>query len=272
MPELPEVETTRRGLRPHSEGRRLERLVIRERRLRWPVAADAEAQVAGRLIREVGRRGKYLLFRLDADITMMLHLGMSGHVRVVPQSHSLRPHDHLDFCLDSGEVLRFNDPRRFGSLHVTADLPEMHPLLARLGPEPLAAAFHGDYLYQAARGRRVAVKSFIMNSQVVVGVGNIYATESLHRAGIHPARPAGRIARHRFEHLAAAIRAVLTEAIRAGGTTLRDFSGTDGVPGYFQQTLDAYGRGGEPCRQCGRRLRESRLGQRATVYCPACQR
>ena len=272
MPELPEVETTRRGLAPHCTGHRLVRLKVREPRLRWPVPDSAPALVAGRRVDTIDRRGKYLLFRLEGGVTAILHLGMSGSVRVVEHGRAVRLHDHVDFELDNGKVLRFNDPRRFGSLHVTTQPPEAHPLLASLGPEPLSADFAGGYLYQLARGRRVAIKPFIMDSHVVVGVGNIYASEALFMAGIHPNRAAGRIARARLERLVACIQTVLSNAIEMGGTTLRDFTGTNGSPGYFQQTLNVYGRGGEPCRHCGRALKETRLGQRATVYCPGCQR
>lgn len=272
MPELPEVETTRRGLAPHCEGQRLLRLKVREPRLRWRIPATDPGRVAGRRIQSLDRRGKYLVFRLEGNVGIILHLGMSGHVRVVGPGRAVQLHDHVDFELDSGERLRFNDPRRFGSLHVTSDPPERHPLLSRLGPEPLGQDFSGHYLHGMALGRRVAVKNLIMDSHVVVGVGNIYATEALYRAGIHPARAAGRIAQRRYDRLVDCIRAVLAEAIEAGGTTLRDFSGTDGLPGYFQQNLDAYGRGGRPCARCGRRLKEIRLGQRSTVYCPQCQR
>lgn len=272
MPELPEVETTRRGLAPHCRGRRLLRLRVREPRLRWHVPPSDPARVAGARIRSLERRGKYLLFRLDTASTVLLHLGMSGHVRVVKPGRALQPHDHVDFELDSGEVLRFNDPRRFGSLHIIDDPPENHPLLSRLGPEPLSDDFNGNYLRRVALGRRLAIKNLIMDGHVVVGIGNIYATEALYRAGIHPKRAAGRIGCQRYDRLVACIRSVLTEAIEAGGTTLRDFSGTDGMPGYFQQTLHAYGRGGQACSRCGRSLKEIRLGQRSTVYCPGCQR
>ena len=272
MPELPEVETTRRGLAPHCVGRALVRLKVREPRLRWRVAESLPAQAAGRGIASVGRRGKYLIFALEGDLNLLLHLGMSGHMRVVSARQPVKPHDHVDFCLDDGAILRFNDPRRFGSLHAIEGPTDAHPLLASLGPEPLSAAFTGALLHRVGQGRRAPIKSVIMDSHVVVGVGNIYATEALYRAGIHPARAAGRIARARYDRLVSEIKAVLAEAIEARGTTLRDFSRTDGLPGFFAQTLAAYGRGGEPCRACGRALRSIRLGQRATVYCPRCQR
>ncbi len=229
-------------------------------------------QVAGQVIDCLERRGKYLLFRLSGGGGMMLHLGMSGSVRVVPSDKPPLRHDHVDFVLDTGKILRFHDPRRFGSLHFRAQDPHAHPLLCDLGPEPLSEAFTGDYLYALSRGRRSAVKPFVMDAHVVVGVGNIYAAESLYRAGIHPARAAGRVSKTRYQVLAGHIKAVLSEAIEIGGTTLRDFTNSQGEPGYFQQTLNVYGRGGLPCKACGRSLRSVRLGQRATVYCPDCQR
>ena len=272
MPELPEVETTRAGLSPHCVGTTLLRLTVREPRLRWRVAADMPACVQGRTIERLDRRGKYLIFRLDDGAAMLLHLGMSGSVRVVSPDRPLLRHDHVDMELNNGKVLRFHDPRRFGSLHYTSASVEQHRLLASLGPEPLSQHFTGQHLYARSQGRRCAVKPFIMDAHVVVGVGNIYAAEALFRAGIHPARAAGRIASARYDRLAAHIRDVLSEAIQIGGTTLRDFTNSQGEPGYFQQTLNVYGRAGLPCKRCGRALNLTRLGQRATVYCPACQR
>ncbi len=272
MPELPEVETTRRGLAPHCEGARVVRLKVREPRLRWPVGAEMPASVAGRSIERLDRRGKYLIFRLSDGAAMLMHLGMSGSVRVVSPDRPPLRHDHIDIALDNDKLLRFHDPRRFGSLHYAAADIENHRLLRTLGPEPLSDAFTGDYLWQLSRGRRSAVKPFIMDSHVVVGVGNIYAAESLYRAGIHPSRAAGRIASPRYENLVGHIRDVLSEAIEIGGTTLRDFTNSQGEPGYFQQTLNVYGREGLPCKRCARSLKLIRLGQRATVYCPNCQR
>lgn len=270
MPELPEVETTRRGIAPSLEGRRIERVVLRERRLRWRVPAAFEGELAGRRITGVERRAKYLLIRTDGG-TLIAHLGMSGSLRMLERELPPRPHDHFDLVLDSGRVLRFNDPRRFGSLHWTTDEPEAHPLLAGLGPEPLGPDFGGEHLWRSARGRRVAIKLFIMNAQVVVGVGNIYASEALFRAGIRPTMAAGRVSRARMEQLAQAIRAVLGEAIRVGGTTLRDYVNADGMPGYFRQKLFVYERAGEACRRCGTPIRQRVLGQRSTYWCPACQ-
>jgi formamidopyrimidine-DNA glycosylase len=270
MPELPEVETIRRGIEPHVAGRRVESVTIRDRRLRWPVPADLPERLRHQRIRSVRRRAKYLLLDTESG-SAMIHLGMSGRLQVVAGGHPVRKHDHADIVLDSGDVLRFHDPRRFGSILWASD-PARHPLLASLGPEPFDAAFGGDHLYRLSRGRRIAIKAFIMNAAIVVGVGNIYASEALFRAGIHPTRPAGRISALRMAALAGAIRQVLERAIEAGGTTLRDFYGGDGSPGYFQQELAAYGRTGEPCLRCGAPIRQKVVGQRSTFYCAACQR
>jgi len=270
MPELPEVETTRRGISPHVIGKTVTKLNVRNGNLRWPVDPRLPAMVRGARIVDVGRRAKYLLIRLTGG-TMLVHLGMSGSLRLTAVSVPPATHDHIDVELDDGMALRFNDPRRFGSFHFTADA-DRHPLLASLGPEPLGDAFDGGHLARAARGRRCAIKTLLMNAGVVVGVGNIYANEALFRAGIHPARAAGRISRARFDRLADCVRAVLGEAIAAGGTTLRDFVGGDGKPGYFRQSLAVYERAGEPCRHCGTAIKRRVLGQRATYYCPACQR
>lgn len=269
MPELPEVETTRRGIAPYVAGRVLTSVTVREPRLRWPVDARVAA-LRDRPILDLQRRAKYLLLGLDG-LQLGIHLGMSGSLRVVDASTPLRKHDHVDLGLDSGRVLRFNDPRRFGAVLY---LPggQTHPLLANLGPEPLDNEFSGDGLHARSRGRRIPVKSFIMDNATVVGVGNIYAQESLFLAGIHPSRAAGRISLKRYQVLAQAIRSVLAQAIEAGGTTLRDFTRADGQPGYFAQQLRVYGRAGLPCPQCGGILGAGRHGQRSTVYCPVCQR
>lgn len=270
MPELPEVETTRRGIAPSLEGRTLTDVVVRDRRLRWPIPAGIERKLRNQRVLAVRRRAKYLLLETAAG-TAMIHLGMSGSMWIVSASEAPRKHDHFDLVTDSGEIVRFNDPRRFGSLLWAGKRPDRHALLAALGPEPLGDEFTGDYLWQGARKRKVAIKQHIMNSHVVVGVGNIYASESLFRAGIHPSRQAGRISRARLEKLAAAIKAVLAEAIQVGGTTLRDYRGGDGKPGYFRQKLNVYERGGEPCRICGTQVTLTRHGQRATYYCRSCQ-
>lgn len=271
MPELPEVETTRRGVEPHIVGRRIVALTVHEPRLRWRVAEELPRQVAGQLIRGAGRRAKYLLIRLESG-TLLLHLGMSGSLRVLTGDTPRLAHDHVDLVLDSGAILRFNDPRRFGSLHFTAGDPDAHPLLARLAPEPFDARFGGEYLWSITRGRRVAIKQLIMNSRLVVGVGNIYASEALFRARIRPRRSARSLSRRETERLARAIRAVLTLAIRVGGTTLRDYVGADGAPGYFRQKLYVYERAGKPCRVCGAPIRQLQQGQRSTYFCPVCQR
>jgi formamidopyrimidine-DNA glycosylase len=270
VPELPEVETSRRGIAPWVEQQEVCGVVVRDRRLRWPVPLDIDNRLPGQQIRSVARRAKYLLFDTAAG-TALLHLGMSGSLRIIDQDEPAGKHDHVDIRFRSGKALRFRDPRRFGLLLWTED-PFRHALLRDLGPEPLSEAFDGDHLWRAARGRRVSVKPFIMNSSVVVGVGNIYASEALFRAGIHPKRRAGRISRARMHGLAEAIRSVLQRAIEAGGTTLRDFHGGDGEPGYFRQQLDVYDRAGLPCRNCDAPIRSVVLGQRSTYYCLRCQR
>ena len=270
MPELPEVETTRRGIEPHVVGRTVRTVLVRESRLRWPVSDNLSQALTGRLITGLSRRAKYLLFD-TTEGRMMVHLGMSGSLRMVPEGTKPRKHDHIDVVLENDQVLRYHDPRRFGSVFW---LPqgESHALIEGLGPEPLSDDFSGDYLFRTSRHRKVPVKSFIMNSHVVVGVGNIYANESLFMSGIRPGRSAGSISRDRYRKLADNISRVLLRAIEEGGTTLRDFVHEDGSPGYFRQQLLVYGRAGEPCRQCGRELKDTRLGQRATVFCTRCQR
>jgi formamidopyrimidine-DNA glycosylase len=271
MPELPEVETSLRGIAPHLTGRIIEGLIVRDHRLRWPIPEDTGARVAGQRILHLRRRGKYLLLALEQG-SLMLHLGMSGSLRVLPSATTAGAHDHVDLRLDDGRCLRFRDPRRFGMLQWVADPVEAHPLLRDLGPEPLEPGFSGALLYQQSRRRRAPVKTFIMDSHVVVGVGNIYANESLHLARIHPRRPAGRISLVRYEALAGAIRQVLADAIAKGGTSLRDFVQEDGHPGYFAQSLRVYGREGEPCFGCGERVRHRRIGQRSSFFCVRCQR
>ena len=275
MPELPEVETTRLGLLLHVEGRRVASVVLRRHDLRWPIPDAVHTLWPGQRITAIRRRAKYLLFDTAAG-SALLHLGMSGSLRVLPGDTPVRTHDHVDIVLDdagdlSGQVLRFNDPRRFGCLLWQAP-GETHPLLAGLGPEPLTDAFDGDYLFMRSRGRSVAVKTFLMHQAVVVGVGNIYAAEALFTAGISPLRTAGSVSRARYRLLADAVKTILAHAIQRGGTTLRDFISPDGAPGYFAQELLAYGRGGEACPRCGRRLRQASIGQRASVWCGHCQR
>ncbi len=244
-------------------------VVVRQHSLRWPVAPEIEQILPGQRIRGLSRRAKYLL--MDTDVgTAMLHLGMSGSLRIVEAGAPAGIHDHIDIEFGSGKALRFRDPRRFGSL-LWAQEPYAHPLLARLGPEPLGDAFDGRYLHDTARGRRVAIKQFLMNASVVVGIGNIYASEALYAAGIHPKRKAGRVSLQRMSTLADSIRAVLDKAIRAGGTTLRDFHDGDGKPGYFRHQLEAYDRANEPCRKCARPISMVVIGQRSTYYCKNCQ-
>ena len=270
MPELPEVETTRRGIAPHITGRRIAEFRLREPRLRWPVPPALPRAVAGAQVTAVERRAKYLLLHTDRG-SILIHLGMSGSLRIIEASVPPAKHDHLDIAFEGGVTLRYNDPRRFGCcLWLAAG--ESHPLLARLGPEPLSDVFNGDYLYGVSRQRRGPVKPFLMDQKVVVGVGNIYAAEALFAAGIRPDRAAGRISLPRYNQLAGEVKRILTWAIGQGGTTLRDFVGGDGKPGYFAQKLSVYGREGQPCPRCGKTLKNSRLGQRATVYCVTCQR
>ncbi len=268
MPELPEVETTLRGIAPHVRDQVIRGAIVRETRLRWPVP-DLDRLLRGRRVQAVERRAKYLLFRFSHG-TLMVHLGMSGSLRFVAASAAPRPHDHVDLLL-AGNCLRFHDPRRFGAMLWTTGDPLLHPRLRDLGPEPLSDAFHGGYLYRKMRGRQAPIKALLMDGRIVVGVGNIYASEALFRAGIHPARAGRRIAAARLEQLAGEIKAVLAHAIEHGGTTLRDFLNESGQPGYFAQELMVYGRAGQPCRLCSTPLKTRQIGQRASAYCPSCQ-
>lgn len=270
MPELPEVETTRRGVEPHCRGRVVTDVLVRDARLRWPVPEQLAVLLQGQTIEAVERRAKYLLFKTKAG-TLLVHLGMSGSLRVVNPQDAPGRHDHIDLLLENGVCLRYNDPRRFGCFLWVAP-QESSPLLDHLGPEPLSDDFDGELLYRRSRGRKGPIKNFIMDGKVVVGVGNIYANEALYLTGILPQRAAGRVSLARYERLAGNIKQVLTSAIEQGGTTLRDFVGGDGKPGYFAQQLHVYGRSGQPCKGCGRPLREVRLGQRSSVYCVTCQR
>lgn len=270
MPELPEVETTLRGIEKSLTGAYIARLIVRDSRLRWPIPQNLSARLEGRQIVSLARRAKYILINLQQG-SLIWHLGMSGSMRIVDSHTEIRKHDHVDLELTDGDVLRFNDPRRFGCL-LWADDALAHTLLCSLGPEPLGESFDGDYLYKKSRGRRIAIKQFIMDQKVVVGVGNIYASEALYLAGILPARQVTRIARMRYEALAQQIKLVLHRAIDQGGTTLRDFSQTDGRPGYFVQHLAVYGRKGRACKVCGDTIRNKIIGQRASYYCPVCQR
>ena len=270
MPELPEVETTRRGLEPHLLQQRITKVVVRNRKLRWPVPARLATVLDQQIIRAVLRRGKYLLLHFDHGC-MILHLGMSGSLRILPIDSGAQKHDHVEWQLGNGQCLRLRDPRRFGAVLWTRHDPLKHRLLTRLGPEPLLNEFDGEYLFKRSRGRKQVIKSFIMDSKIVVGIGNIYASEALFMAGIHPLRAAGRISLKRHQRLSAAIRDVLTAAIRQGGTTLRDFTDSDGSPGYFKQQLKVYARANQACPNCARPIRQQTIAQRTSYYCPRCQ-
>lgn len=271
MPELPEVETTLRGVAPHVLTRRIVALQVYDHRLRWPVPADLPKKVVGRTIDAAERRAKYLLFRFGSD-ALLVHLGMTGSLRIHREPPPRRPHDHVDLVFADSTVLRYHDPRRFGAV-LWVEAPVFgHPLLANLGPEPLSADFDADYLYGAIRRRSTPVKSAIMDNHLVVGVGNIYANEALFRAGIRPGRPVGRISRALAGRLVDTVREVLAEAIAAGGSTLRDYVDSAGEPGHFQLSYYVYGREKLPCRVCSTPIRVRRLGGRASFWCPGCQK
>jgi formamidopyrimidine-DNA glycosylase len=269
MPELPEVETTLRGIEPHLLDQRITRIVVRDPRLRWPVPVEVK-KAEGQPIVNLDRRGKYLLLHLGQG-GLIIHLGMSGSLRILQEPLAPEKHDHIDVELENGVCLRFNDPRRFGAFLWVDGEMESHELLRNLGPEPLSDDFTANYLFKRSRDRRVAIKNYIMNGHIVVGVGNIYASEALFMAGIHPQRAAGRVSRQRYEGLVAAIRDVLDRAIKQGGTTLRDFVNSDGAPGYFAQELLVYDRADSDCFQCGAPIQQKVIGQRSSYYCPACQ-
>jgi formamidopyrimidine-DNA glycosylase len=271
VPELPEVETVRRGIALHVCGKTIERIHVRDGRLRQPVPTDLPKKFQGALIRHVCRRAKYLLFDTDKG-WLLLHLGMSGSLRLVDASCPAQKHDHIDVVLEDGHILRFCDPRRFGLLLWTAEDPAIHPLLNCLGPEPLDSDFTGDALWHASRRRTLAIKSFIMDSRIVVGVGNIYASEALFRARIRPDRAVNTLKKSDFTRLVEAIKTVLAEAIAAGGTTLRDFVDGSGRPGYFRIQLQVYGREGEPCPKCNQPVSTARIGQRSSFFCRRCQK
>lgn len=268
MPELPEVETTKRGVEPWLVDQTIEKIIIRQPKLRWPVSDDIQ-QLVGQKITHLSRRAKYLLVHTNQG-SAIWHLGMSGSLRIVSTDTAANKHDHIDWQLSNDKVLRYHDPRRFGALLFLAPNQDT-PLLEKLGPEPLSADFDGDLLWQQSRKRSKAVKTFIMDNHIVVGVGNIYASESLFMAGIRPQTPAGKISKARYEVLAQHIKDILQKAIEQGGTTLKDFVGGDGKPGYFAQELRVYGKAGQPCPQCSTILKDIRLGQRSSVYCPSCQ-
>lgn len=271
MPELPEVETVRRGITPHVLDRTIEAVVVRDRRLRWPVPKNFTGLVQGARITATDRRGKYLILVLDNKDRVLIHLGMSGRLLVLAAGHPLKKHDHVDFMLSGGLLLRYNDPRRFGAVLPWSAKDKTHPLIETMGPEPFSDAFNGDYLFKLSRRRSAPVKSFVMDGRVVVGAGNIYAAEALFRSGLRPSKLAGKLTRAQCNVLAKHIRAVLAEAVEQGGTTLRDFFGADGQPGYFQQKLFVYGRENKPCRKCRTKIRRVIIGQRSSFYCPQCQ-
>src|ERR1700743_1414850 len=271
MPELPEVETARRGITPYLKGKRVVDVVVRDKRLRWPIPAALLKELPGQRIESVERRGKYLLLRTAAG-TALLHLGMSGSLRVLPKDTPPQKHDHVDLVMETGQALRLRDPRRFGALLWTRGDPEQHKLLKDFGPEPLSDDLDGDYLFEQSRGIKAAVKVFIMDSHRVVGVGNIYASESLFLAAIRPQRAAGRVSLKEYQALARSIKKVLAASIKAGGTTLRDFAREDGEPGYFSQRLRVYGRDGEKCYRCGGTVAAKATGQRMTYWCHNCQK
>ncbi|WP_106478966.1 bifunctional DNA-formamidopyrimidine glycosylase/DNA-(apurinic or apyrimidinic site) lyase [Phytohalomonas tamaricis] len=270
MPELPEVETTRRGIAPFVESYTVTEAIVRNPRLRTPIPDNLVDRIVGERIGPLQRRAKYLLLPV-AGGHLLWHLGMSGSLRLVELGTTPKKHDHVDLVMNSGWVLRYHDPRRFGILDFITGDPYADRRLARLGPEPLSDDFNGEHLYTRSRGKRVAVKTFVMDNAVVVGVGNIYAAESLFMAGIDPRCEAGSVSKERYVLLAEAIKTVLAAAIKQGGTTLRDFVSGHGEPGYFAQQLNVYGRSGQPCHTCGAELRSVTLGQRASVFCAICQ-
>lgn len=271
MPELPEVETTRRGIASHIINHCITDVIVRQRQLRWPIPSNLRKVLKGQVIFSVERRGKYLLFRVQTG-TLLVHLGMSGSLRVVAKSLPAEKHDHVDIVFENDTVLRLRDPRRFGAMLWTTRDPLQHKLLKDLGVEPLTEDFSAEYLFRLSRHRKVAIKLLIMDSHIVVGVGNIYANEALFLAGIRPTIAAKRISMQRMEKLVAAIKLVLTNAISSGGTTLRDFTRGDGRPGYFRQQLNVYGRAGQACKRCATPIKVIRQGQRASYYCSHCQR
>lgn len=271
MPELPEVETTRLGIQSHIVGQKVKTVQVRNGRLRWPVPESLVQELPARRIERIERRGKYLLV-FAGDSCLLIHLGMSGSLRITNTNDPILKHDHIDIEFEHGPILRYSDPRRFGCMLWLKESPLLHPLLKKLGPEPLTEDFSGRALHALSRGRRVPIKTFIMDSHVVVGVGNIYANEALYMAGIKPTRTAGTVSAKRYEQLVLCIKEVLQKAIAQGGTTLRDFVGGDGKPGYFKQSLLVYGRAGAPCHGCGKTLLELRLAQRSSVYCVNCQK
>ena len=272
MPELPEVETSRRGIEPHILNKTIKDVVIRQHKLRWPIPKSLPDKIKHQKLVQVDRRGKYLLLNFDNNDTVIIHLGMSGSLRICTPSTTIGKHDHIDFIFSNKKVLRLNDPRKFGCVLWTNKTIDEHKLLSKLGPEPLGDEFNAEYLYTQSRKRNCSIKTFIMNSHVVVGVGNIYASESLFMAGINPIRKAGSLSRPRCDKLVIAIKKILDAAIKQGGTTLRDFTRENGQPGYFAQKLQVYGRADEACTKCGKLIRQINQQNRSTFYCTTCQK
>ena len=272
MPELPEVETTCSGISPHITGKTIANVIVRQSQLRWPIPKNLPELLIGNIIHNVSRRAKYILLKTNTAETVILHLGMSGNLRIVNKQQKPGKHDHVDFVFTDGTILRFNDTRKFGAILSTSEPIHQHKLISQLGPEPLSEQFTGKHLHTLSKNRKATVKSFIMDGHNVVGVGNIYASESLFMAGIHPARQAGRISLKRYQKLAKCIKTVLQLAIEQGGTTLRDFVNEQGQPGYFQQSLSVYGRANEACKQCDSAIKQLKIAQRASYFCPICQK
>lgn len=272
MPELPEVETTCLGISPHITGKTVANVIVRQSQLRWPVPKNLQELLSGHIIHNVSRRAKYILLKTNTAETVIIHLGMSGSLRITNKQQNPGKHDHVDFVFTDGTILRFNDTRKFGAILSTSDPIQRHKLISQLGPEPLSDQFTGAHLHTLSKNRKSTVKSFIMDGHNVVGVGNIYASESLFMAGIHPARQAGRISLKRYQKLAECIKTVLQLAIEQGGTTLRDFVNEQGKPGYFQQSLSVYGRANEACKQCNSPIKQIKIAQRASYFCPVCQK
>lgn len=271
MPELPEVETTLRGISPHISSKTVSALEVRNSSLRWPVPSELATHITGQKLLSLARRGKYLLLGFKRG-TLLIHLGMSGNLRIVPQNTPPEKHDHVDIHFGKRITLRFNDPRRFGCVLWTSEPIDEHALIHHLGPEPLDDEFNAEYLFKRSRKKTQGLKTFIMDSRTVVGVGNIYANEALFKAGLHPTKATGKISLKQCELFVLEIKTVLKQAIAQGGTTLKDFVGGDGKPGYFSQQLCVYGRAGEPCLRCGKALNEKRIAQRSSVYCTQCQK
>ena len=270
MPELPEVETTRKGIMPYIDQKIVSKIIVRQSKLRWPIPEEIH-EMEGKLIQSVTRRGKYILLETSVG-TVLIHLGMSGSLRVLDEGTEYEKHDHVDIVFDNKKLIRLRDPRRFGAVLWTTKNPLKHKLIRSLGPEPLGEDFNVDYLFQLSRGRKVSIKQFIMNSHIVVGVGNIYACESLFKAGISPKAVAGKVSKKRYTKLVEVIKEVLACAIEQGGTTLKDFVQVEGSPGYFQQQLNVYGRASEACLICASTIKQIKQGQRSTFYCSSCQK